>query len=360
MPKPTMMTTAASRLPFVDALRALTATLVVWHHFALYGPLWSRASPEPGRMADWLRDYRSVVQVFFVISGFVMARVMSPRIWSSRHVGWFVVRRYCRLGFPYLGAIALAVVACGWARGWLSESVIGFPPTVPQVLAHIVFAQDILGYDSLSAGFWFVCIDFQLGLIYAGMLYLRDTLSRLTNREQGECSHSIPMTLGWALAAASLFFFNVHERFDVWGVYFFGQFFMGVMVHHALRKPELQVLFWLYVLAVAAALAYCWRWRLAVSLAAGLLLFFAGKHGLLERWPASRLVSYLGQTSYSLFLVHFPVLVIVSTAWLWLDRASVWDARIGLSVAYVASLVVADLFYRAIEAPAARLSHRFS
>ena len=353
-------TTAALRLPFVDGLRTVTATMVVWHHFALYGPLWSWAAPEPRRLSDWLTDYRAVVVVFFVISGFVMAHVMSPRTWNSRDVGWFVVRRYCRLGLPYLGALAIAVAGCALARGTLCESVLGPPPTVPRVLAHVVFLQDIFGYESLSAGLWFVCIEFQLGLIYAGMLYLRNALARLRKREQGETSFSIAMLLGWALAAASLFYFNVNERFDVWGVYFFAQFFVGVMVHHALSRPEGQVLFWVYVVIMAVALLYYWRSRLAISLAVGLLLFWAGKCGLLERWPASRLVSYLGQTSYSLFLVHFPVLVVVSTAWQWLDRTSVWEARIGLAVAYVASLAVADLFYRAVETPAARLTHRFS
>lgn len=360
MPKHAVPISVGSRLPFIDALRAVIATLVVWHHFALYGPLWTWASSEPGRVVGWLRDYRGVVQVFFVISGFVMARVMSPRTWNARHAGLFIVRRYCRLGLPYLAAITLAVAACGSARGWLSESVIGPPPTLDRILAHVVFLQDILGYDSLSAGLWFVCIDFQLGLIYVGMLYMRDAIARIGKREQGECSVSIVMLLGWGLAAASLFVFNVNERFDVWGIYFFGQFFTGVMVHHALRRPGLKLLFWFYLLMMTAALVYCWRSRLAISLAAGLMLFWAGQRGLLERWPTSRVISYLGQTSYSLFLVHFPVLVVVSTTWLRLDQTSVSDARIGLVTAYVASLAIADLFYRAIEAPAARLSHRFS
>ena len=360
MPKHAVPTSVGSRLPFVDASRAVIATLVVWHHFALYGPLWTWATSEPGRIVDWLRDYRGVVQVFFVISGFVMSRVMSPRTWNARHVGWFFVRRYCRLGLPYLGAIALAVAACSLARGWLSESVIGPPPTVARVLAHVVFLQDILGYDSLSAGLWFVCIEFQLGLIYVAMLYARDALARMRKREQGECSVAVLMLLGWGLAAASLFVFNLNQRFDVWGIYFFGQFFTGVMVDHALRRPELKLLLWFYLFMMAAALIYCWRSRLAISLAAGLVLFCAGRRGLLERWPASRVISYLGQTSYSLFLVHFPVLVVVSTAWVRFDQTSVRDARIGLAIAYVASLATADLFYRAVEAPAARLSHRFS
>ncbi len=104
----------------------------------------------------------------FRISGFVhVARHVAANLERPPR-GWFIVRRYCRLGLPYLGAIALAVAACASARGWLSESVIGPPPTIARVLAHVVFLQDILGYDSLSAGLWFVCIDFQLGLIYVG------------------------------------------------------------------------------------------------------------------------------------------------------------------------------------------------
>jgi peptidoglycan/LPS O-acetylase OafA/YrhL len=92
----------------------------------------------------------------------------------------------------------------------------------------------------------------------------------------------------------------------------------------------------------------------------GLFLFLGDKLGLLNSWPRSRLVAYLGRTSYSLFLIHFPVLVVVETAWARLGRTSPWDAVAGLCVAYVASLVAAALLYAAVEAPAATLSRRFS
>ena len=41
-------------------------------------------------------------------------------------------------------------------------------------MAHVFLLEDILGYESLSAGFWFVAIDYQLGLLYVAILYLRD------------------------------------------------------------------------------------------------------------------------------------------------------------------------------------------
>ncbi len=358
MLKHEMDTSAPPRLLFVDALRAVVATLVAWHHFALYGPLshWALA----GRWIDWVRDYRSPVQVFFVVSGYVMARSMSRHTWHARQVGCFVVRRYCRLGLPYLAAVAVAVGVCAMGRGWLPESVVGHSPKLGQVLAHVVFLQDVLGYESLSAGLWFVCIDFQLGLMYVGMLYLRDAIAPLFGRAVGEGSTLVLMLLGWALSAPSLFFFNLEHRLDVWAVYFFGQFFMGVMVYHGLKGSESKMLFWLYVAMVAAALVYCWRWRLAISLLTGLMLFAAGKLDWMERWPASRVVGYLGRTSYSLYLIHFPVLVAVSTLWVRFGWSSWWNGAFGLIVAYFGSLAAADGYYRAVEAPAARLGSRFS
>jgi peptidoglycan/LPS O-acetylase OafA/YrhL len=360
MLKREVSTSVPPRLPLVDALRALAATLVAWHHFGLYGLQSTRIPPALDQLLDPLRIYGWAAQVFFVLGGFVAARSMSRRTWNCRQVGWFSVGRYCRLGLPYLAAIALALAACAIGRGWVTECVLGRSPTLAQIIAHVVFLQDILGYESLSAGLWFVCIDFQLGLLFVAMLFLRDALARLFGRDEGEQSTVVLILVGWALAAPSLFFFNVHEDLDVWAIYFFGQFFLGVMVYHGLKSSRMTILWGIYALMVTAALVYNWRWRLATSLLTGLVLFLGGKFGLMERWPASRVVSYLGRTSYSLFLIHFPVLVLVLTLWARFDWTSPWAAMTALVVAYIASLMAADIFYRAIEAPAARSSRRFS
>lgn len=215
----------------------------------------------------------------------------------------------------------------------------------------MVFAQDILGYPALSAGLWFVCIDFQLGLIYVAMLYMRDAFARMSGRPEGEGSIAVLWVLAWALAVPSLFLFNNDSRLDVWAIYFFGQFFLGVMVYHGLNGGRSSILFWLYVCTTVIALVYCWRWRLATSLVAGLTLFFGDKLGLMERWPAGRLIENLGRTSYSLFLIHYPVLIAVTTWWVAFDWSSPRQAGAGLLVSYLASLAVAEVFYRAVEAP---------
>jgi peptidoglycan/LPS O-acetylase OafA/YrhL len=287
-----------------------------------------------------------------------MARTMSSRPWNCRDAGRFVQRRYCRLVLPFLAAMVMAIVARAAGRGWLPERVVDHPATWDQVLAHFVLLQDILGYQSLSAGFWFVAIDFQLGLIFVALLCLRDFVARRSGGRAGERANWMLLATGWMLAAAAMFVFNLDRRLDVWAIYFFGQFFMGVMVYEGLKSTASARWFGLYVALTAAALALAWRWQLATALAIAVVLFSAGKLALTERWPQNRLIARLGLTSYSLFLVHFPVLVFVSTIWSRLGYSTVTSAVVASVASYIASLAAAELFYRLVESPALALASR--
>ena len=63
------------------------------------------------------------------------------------------------------------------------------------------------------------------------------------------------------------------------------------------------------------------------------------------------MISWLGKISFSLFLVHFPVLVLVGTLWSRFDWVSPTAGAAGLIFAYGLSLMVADLFHRSVERP---------
>jgi peptidoglycan/LPS O-acetylase OafA/YrhL len=349
-----------SRILLIDGLRALAATAIAWHHFAQYWPLSENAQPVLGDLLNWVHNHARVAQVFFVIGGFVMARSMANRRWTGTEVGRFLVYRYCRLGLPYLAVLVLAIGACALGRGWLPDDLVGPPPTLPQVLAHTVFLQDILGYDSLSAGLWFVCINFQLGLVFALMLWLRDAISRRCGAASSGWWINLPLMIGTALSAASLFFFNLDERWSVWCVYFFSEFFLGILAQLALQNKAARKWFAWYVLLMAAGIAFQWRWRLVTSLAVGLILYFTGLRGVSDRWSASRVISYFGRTSYSLFLIHFPVFLVVSSVWIRLEWDSPSLTLCGLGIAFVASLVAAAAFHRVVEASAARWSRSFA
>jgi peptidoglycan/LPS O-acetylase OafA/YrhL len=349
-----------ARMPFVDAVRALAATIIVAHHFSSYQPLADAASPILGSLLTWFHDYGRVAQVFIVLSGFMLAGSMTHRRWDGGRAGRYVIQRYFRLALPYFGAIACAILAGEIARDWIDNDVSGATPTLPQLLAHVLFLQDVLGYESLSAGLWFVCISFQLTLICVVGLYTRDVVmgrwpewirSRLTR---------LPLAIGWMLALASLFYFNLSGSWECWAAFFFGQFFLGVLVQRALADSRKERSLLIYVLVILLALAVEWRPKLALALATGLVLFAGGKFGALKEWPRNRVVGFMGRISYSLFLIHFPVLVIVATLWEQEEWTEPMGAVAGLAFAYVVSVAAAALFYRFVEEPSTRLSRRFA
>lgn len=337
-------------LTFIVALRAIAALVIVWHHFAIYPPLREWAAPLFGSALDWLQHHARTTQVFFAISGYLMARSMSSRAWGLRQVGGFILQRYCRLGLPYLGAIALVVLAYAFARDWMPDEVVGAPVSWPQFLAHLFFLQDLLGFEQLSAGMWFVCINFQLGLVYVAGLWLRDKVAAARLDMVG--------LIGWPLAALSLFHFNLDPAWDGWWLYFFPYFFLGVVIQRSLRRGAPHTEFLLYLAMLAAAMAFEWRWRLLSAVLVGLMLYTTEASGLARRWPRSRIVHRIGQISFSLFLVHFPVLVLVGALWVRQDWTSPEAATAGLVVAFIASLAAAEVFHRLVEAPSARLARR--
>lgn len=337
-------------MSFIVALRALAALIIVWHHFALYPPLREGAAPLLGGVLDWLEHHARATQVFFVLGGYVMARSMCARQWGSRQMASFVKERYFRLGLPYLAVIAIILPVYAFARGWVPEDVLGQPVSLFQLLAHLFFLQDILGYEALSAGLWFVCINFQLGLIFVICLWLRDG--------PGKGYFDSVGIAGWTLTAISLFYVNLDTAWDATALYFFPYFFMGVMVHRAQRGGAAQLEFWLYQLLIIFAMYYEWRWRLGIALIVGLLLFTGDKTGFGARWPRNRVIAWFGQISYSLFLVHFPILILVATLWARFGWNSPPEAVTGLLAAFCLSIVGAAFFHRWVELPAARLARK--
>ena len=336
------MSSANNRMPLIDALKAVAALLVLLNHFSSYGPIAAQMRETFPALFGWLFEYgRMAVQVFLVIAGFLAARGLSgegqalassplPLIW----------KRYLRLAVPYLAAIGLAIIAAAIADQWMDDPAVPERATFGQWLAHALLLHSILGVDALSAGVWYIAIDFQLFALMAILLWA------------GRRRYVAPaLVLGIALS--SLFVFNRDASWDNWAIYFFGSYGLGAAAWWASDRRQLSS--WLGVMAtiVTAAVVIDFRLRIVLALVVALLLGFGRRSGLLERWPDVRPLAFLGQISYSIFLVHFPVLLLANGLYAQLGFASSGAALLALSLAISASLGLATLFYRWIESPEA-------
>ena len=162
LPQPAKSVSAGGRLPLVDVLKALASQLIVLHHLAFYGPMSDYARSLVPDALDWFYAYaRIAVQVFLVIGGFLAAQSLQRQgcLDSPLRLLW---RRYLKLVLPYLVALLLAIAAAAIARHLMNHPATPAAPTLAQFLAHLLLLQGILGFDSLSAGVWYVAIDFQL------------------------------------------------------------------------------------------------------------------------------------------------------------------------------------------------------
>jgi peptidoglycan/LPS O-acetylase OafA/YrhL len=330
----------------IDIVRVICAHLIVWHHFTIYGPFAASVRPFAPVLFDGLDGQaRMVVQVFLVFGGCFAARALWPGAGSSdrastvglhRHRPWrAVVDRWWRLMPPLWAALALVLVATALGQAWGLDGGDSLPswPTLGQFAANALLLQDVLGVPSMSAGLWYVAIDFQLHACLALLAWV------LGHR----WAQRMPIMLGVVTVAvvASAFVFNRDaERFDAYAPYFMAAYGLGALAWWvAARVPGARVAFALAAVAVVVALAIEPRARLALAVASAsvlvALLCFAPRATVPRR-------AWWAVDTYVLFLVHYPVLLIVTAVWLRFVPASPTSHAMGLIVAWLTSMGLAS------------------
>jgi peptidoglycan/LPS O-acetylase OafA/YrhL len=213
--------------------------------------------------------------------------------------------------------------------------------------------HDVLGYEALSAGAWYVAIDFQL---YAMVTVLLWGAGRLAGpRFQ---AWLMPVLIALCVSV-SLFYFNRDAEWDVWAPYFFGSYGLGMLAWWAsdpARRPgSVRLLLVMIMAPTLLALALDFRVRIAVALVVACVLFLFGRIKLADyRSQAWTLVNRLAAISFSVFLVHFPVCLVVNAGFTRFVSDQPHEQAFGMLVAWVASLAAGAVFYRWVEVPLGR------
>jgi peptidoglycan/LPS O-acetylase OafA/YrhL len=338
------------RSAFIDNIKGMACLLIVFHHLAFYGPMSDVANAVIPKTIDFFFDYaRLAVAVFLCVGGFLAGLKLSePNFFVKHSVQQVIWQKYLRLVIPYLGAIALAIAASFVASRLMQHDSISAMPDVPQLLSHLFFLQNILGFESLSAGLWYVAIDFQLFAVCASLVFLVEKLSPASWSYKS--TRLISLIIFSALTIASVTFFNQHEAYDVWFVYFFAYYGLGLLTAFLVRNQSHRVL----ILAVAAATIFSlyyqdFRERLLLALLMAFLLFSSYE----SNWSKYKLwnnpLRKIGEMSYSIFLVHFPVSLVVSGVWVQLYPSDPWMNVLGMGLSALLSLLLAIPFYKYIE-----------
>ena len=319
------------RLKLIDGLRGVAATLVMLFHLV------GRTSA--GRFTH--RGYLGVA-IFYVLSGFVITSMLGPRRMGLRFLGQFALRRMVRLDIPYWVNIVLVLLMMRWAAGFgaAQQSI-----SAPQIVAHLFYLQDLLGYPPISSVYWTLCFEIQFYLALALLLWAAQTAG--LKRRYFLVLFVILLGVS-VLASMSLIPTPRGFMFSYWWA-----FALGGLCYWTLAEPTP-----IGYLAVAGGLIVCSfigahaDWRMTALITTGLILL-AGRRQAMGRWLADPVSQFFGRISYSLYLCH--PLFGWSAQSLALRYLNPWAA---LTVGITVSILSAWLTYRYVERPSVNLSHR--
>lgn len=323
-----------NRSAAIDTIKAVASQVIVLHHFSQYSP-----------MTDWLvlawprlvalihEEGRLAVQPFLVIGGFLAAQSLSrQRVSGVAHLIW---KRYLRLA-PQLALSLVLVMAATFLLGheldhedWLSPL-----PSVGVFLAHLFFLQDILGIESMSAGAWYVAIDLQLFGLFV-------ILARVSSHLQRPLPETYAPLLVASATVASIHVFSKTGFLDVWAIYYLCAYGLGALVSWARDHAGARKWLWMTV----AFLLVDWivepRARPILALATALCVYgFSYIRWASPKGATAKAIRYLSDVSYSTFVSHFAVIILVSGIWERYDIAGQLPALVFLTLAWTASLLL--------------------
>ncbi len=362
------MTEPRPHLAHIDGLRALAALMVfVNHAYAQsFNPILDQYPTGLLSIFSYsLVTGHLAVSVFIVISGFCLSLpVLARADRSSGGLYAFIKRRARRILPPYYAALALSLLLIATLIGKPSGSLWDVPIVVDEVaiISHVLLLQDLFGTGRINYVFWSIAVEWHIYFLFPLLL--------LATRRFGILSTAISaLLLGYAL---SLGFEGT--RIARANPHYIGLFALGMLAAHVAcsARPELAAArasrAWgaaiLAGLLVTAAACIAWGHGTAsqrfayldlpvgVVAAATLVVTTRSQSHPLTRLLRARLLVFIGTFSYSVYLVHAPLLQLM---WqyvlvpLGMTRAQIFSALMTGGV--LAVLAFSYGFFRLFELP---------
>jgi peptidoglycan/LPS O-acetylase OafA/YrhL len=321
--------------PALTGLRFFLALWVILHH--LTGPgqkLEATALLLPHGLFTLIRGGYQAVTTFFVLSGFVLTRSYAATVWSRRNTLRYALGRVARVYPVYL--LSLAVVA---PFIWVDQT----PGKPGYLMAHFLLVQAWLGAIPVNwnTPAWSLSCE----MFFYAMFPLSALFTRRANWRGIAVAAAIACCLTramWAVGVSD----NIKPLVHL------SDFLMGIaavcayeLLQRRARPPRG---WWLYIPGLAGAagvIAYPEVLPAFIDLNSALrplngvlLIGLALGGGVLARGLSTRVVVYLGKSSYAMYILHVPIL------WWCLRRSPEFPPLEYIAIVIAVSAAVYGLF----------------
>jgi peptidoglycan/LPS O-acetylase OafA/YrhL len=332
----------------INGLRAVAVIAVVLFHF--------RATGFSGGFVG--------VDVFFVISGYLMTRIILGPLAEARFsVPRFYLARARRI-FPALAALCALLLL----YGWFSLSPMDYKLLAKHAGASLLFLSNQVywkesGYFDADAHekwllhTWSLSVEWQFYLLYPLLIVAVHRLFRRPGGVAGALWTIFLASLAWS---AWLAFANPAKAFFLLPTRAWEMLAGGLIyVHQDACNRLAQGRRWLEPAGLAAILAASllltadtpWPGLAALLPVGGAMLVILDSGGG-TRLLGSAALQGIGRWSYSIYLWHWPIVV-------WLQQSQSRQHGAWIATGMAASILLGWLSFRLVENPARRFINRF-
>jgi peptidoglycan/LPS O-acetylase OafA/YrhL len=352
----------------LDSLRGVAATLVIFFHVN-----WNNDVT----ILHFFRQSFLFVDLFFILSGFIIATVYGRRIQTSSDAGRFMVRRFFRLYPLHLAALALlvAVETSKYAASTYGIStasdIFAFQRTVPAIFVNFAFLQGagVLNTLSWNTPSWSISCEM---IAYAAFALLA-SVGLFSSRFFW--LSVVPIVVGYIYIIAHRGTLNV--TFDIGTIRCLSGFFLGSLIARLPPAPFPNLLVavsgssTIIILSTLSGRAEA----LAIPMFAVLVYALRNDESQIAKLLLIKPLVLLGEISFSIYLVHYLVISLVGTILkIVLHAKPVLTGQWELSLLAVSSpvgdalvvfvvlctIAIAKLSYEGIEKPGRALGYRLT
>ena len=371
----------SQRLNWVVDVRGFLAMYVMLHHAVL--------NIDTSGLQDTLWSFFHIVfghgqfrvDIFFVLSGYCLTLGLrgATRI---THFQNFILRRSVRLFVPYLAGCAMTLLLVHFWLGSLSGTHWDYslPVTEGSVVTHLLLIHNWWPQYAVTLNhpYWSIGVEYQLYWLFPLLLWIQHRLGPWK-------SLAVITLVGYALWRLS---FKLHmgnpSSFGS-SPYYWALFSMGISAarlgtaQSGRDARDVSLTDKLAMGLIVLLMGFWWGFECLhyhghvadpissffVGLTTLLVLLYGRQIGLFalvsKVWPR-RLLRFVGERSFSLYLVHAPLLQVI---WLLLVRplhlhSAGEQVLLEMLAGSLLSLAIADLFFRFIEQPSHEWSRRLT
>lgn len=333
-------------IPALQSLRGIAAIIVLLHHASFV----FSTSPNIRFVSEILLNAHAAVVIFFVLSGYVLCRSLKWSDLSIQSVFHFYARRLFRIYPVVFFAVSLGLIYVTFLHFRLptAHESAWFAARFPDTdIGPIDFLSNLFGLRStLIPPMWSIRTELAASVLlpfiwlawkkhYGWLIILATSIVCLSLSRGGISTYMFAFCLGAFLARYEDSLENIGKS------YLLGSIGIATLLLFRLINSD-----WRFEVNYEAPIP-----RFVETVSSTVVILFVAKGTYALKWLSSKFLVVLGDISFSIYLLHFPIMATLSKLPIFTSMTADAASLILMGSTLLLTLPLSYVSYRLIEVP---------